>query len=193
MRSSSSSNNKDFNMFVLERGVAVDRRDDYIAEIEVVFGNDSDKLPEGQGWELVEKSPSGKSANLNKVSRRRRRPLASPWVASGCSRSTAVVVVALSGVPPHVCFFLTLYAHGRLHVREREYRSSCQHSLRVFPCSSGQVRRGSEGSRLYLPRGGFEVGRSVVKGPTVCEPVSLWPVTYRRWQRLPFTRCLRGM
>lgn len=47
------------------------RRDDYIAEIQVVFGGsggcESEKLPDGEGWELVEKSASGKSANLNKV------------------------------------------------------------------------------------------------------------------------------
>lgn len=42
-------------------------RDDYIAEIQVVFGGDAYELPEGQGWELVEKSASGKGANLNKV------------------------------------------------------------------------------------------------------------------------------
>ena len=47
---------------------ALDGRDDYIAEIQVVFARESRKLPEGQGWELVEKSASGKSANLNKVS-----------------------------------------------------------------------------------------------------------------------------
>lgn len=44
----------------------MDRREDYIAEIQVVYGN-SDELPAGQGWELVERSASGKSANLNKV------------------------------------------------------------------------------------------------------------------------------
>lgn len=54
---------------------ALDGRDDYIAEIQVVFSSDSDKLPEGQGWELVEKSASGKSANLNKVS----QLVATPW------------------------------------------------------------------------------------------------------------------
>lgn len=46
-------------------------RNDYIAEIQVVFGGGSvgvsDKLPEEEGWELVTKSASGKSANLNKV------------------------------------------------------------------------------------------------------------------------------
>ena len=36
----------------------------------MVFASESEKLPEGQGWELVEKSASGKSANLNKVSGR---------------------------------------------------------------------------------------------------------------------------
>lgn len=41
-------------------------RNDYIAEIQVVYG-DSDELPAGQGWELVETSVSGKSANLNQV------------------------------------------------------------------------------------------------------------------------------
>ncbi|CAN0259089.1 unnamed protein product, partial [Ectocarpus sp. 12 AP-2014] len=44
----------------------VSQRDDYIAEIQVVFGGDAYELPEGQGWELVEKSASGKGANLNK-------------------------------------------------------------------------------------------------------------------------------
>lgn len=43
-----------------------DCRNDYIAEIQVVYG-DSDDLPTGQGWELVEKTVSGKSANLNEV------------------------------------------------------------------------------------------------------------------------------
>lgn len=41
-------------------------RNDYIAEIQVVY-RDSDELPTGQGWELVEKTVSGKSANLNQV------------------------------------------------------------------------------------------------------------------------------
>lgn len=43
-----------------------DCRNDYIAEIQVVYGH-SDELPTGQGWELVQKSVSGKSANLNQV------------------------------------------------------------------------------------------------------------------------------
>ncbi|CAM9440430.1 unnamed protein product, partial [Laminaria digitata] len=42
----------------------VSKRNDYIAEIQVVY-RDSDELPTGQGWELVEKTVSGKSANLN--------------------------------------------------------------------------------------------------------------------------------
>ncbi|CAB1099644.1 unnamed protein product [Ectocarpus sp. CCAP 1310/34] len=45
----------------------VSQRDDYIAEIQVVFSGDAYEVPEGQGWELVEKSASGKGANLNKV------------------------------------------------------------------------------------------------------------------------------
>eukprot|EP00752_Nemacystus_decipiens_P018357 g16468.t1 len=44
----------------------VSKRDDYIAEIQVVFASEDKKLPDGQGWELVEKSASGKRANLNK-------------------------------------------------------------------------------------------------------------------------------
>lgn len=43
-----------------------DCRNDYIAEIQVVY-DDSDDLPTGQGWELVEKTVSGKNANLNQV------------------------------------------------------------------------------------------------------------------------------
>lgn len=54
------------------------RRDDYIAEIQVVFSGDKEGLPEGEGWELVEKSVEGKSANLNKAR----------W--SGCLPSPAV-------------------------------------------------------------------------------------------------------
>lgn len=41
-------------------------RDDYIAEMQVVYG-DSEPLPEGRGWELVKRCASGSEANLNKV------------------------------------------------------------------------------------------------------------------------------
>lgn len=41
-------------------------RDDYIAEMQVLYG-DSEELPEGGGWELVENNASGKKANVNKV------------------------------------------------------------------------------------------------------------------------------